>query len=428
MSQPWFASIRREATRLTEWLEGRPAARGLLAGTLSRQEYVDFMIQTYHCARWTTWMLQAAAHRLSERGRNPELAQLLMGKLRENGGERWALSDLGALGWSEGLVLSTPPSPAVARCIEWSRRSVEHGSPVALLGTGYVLRFLSGRYAAQVARNLRRVDGIRGIRRAVRFLRGHAGTNAVELKDLEHALQWLTEPEDQRAALLAARATRRLCSAVLGTQAVARGDPPPRARLARRWSSAPRRLPPDPLRALRALMERLLRDQGVEVVCRFSDAELTRTRGATALFQRWFPEAAWRHGLPGELGDVMARLASAPPGVRESHWVRKGEQAVLGVTFVRVSRFCVVVVKEVPLAPPLPASWREVLTARELEVAARALQGLDYESIAERLGVKAGTVTKHMQHIFDKLGVPTRAKLHTLADEARALASAVGQG
>lgn len=182
------------------------------------------------------------------------------------------------------------------------------------------------------------------------------------------------------------------------------------------------------MRALRALMERVLRDQGVEVVCRFSESEALRSRGATALLQRWFPSAVWRHGLPAELGDQMAHLASAPPGVRESRWVRKGEQAVLGVTFVRVSRCCVAVVKEVPLVPPPPASWTEILTSRELEVATRALQGMDYASIAERLGVQPGTVTKHMQHVFDKLGVPTRAKLHSLADEARATASVGGEG
>ena len=182
------------------------------------------------------------------------------------------------------------------------------------------------------------------------------------------------------------------------------------------------------MRVLRALVERLLRGQEAGVVCRFSGRDVSRSRGVTALLQRWFPSADWRHGLPGELGELMAEVASAPPGVRERRWVRKGEQAVLGVTFLRVSRFCVAVVKEVPLVPPPPASWTKVLTTRELEVAARALQGMDYASIAERLGVQPGTVMKHMQHVFDKLGVPTRAKLHSLADEARATASAGGEG
>ncbi len=429
---PWFASIHREATQLTDWLEGRPLVHRLLAGRLSRQEYVDFLIQAYHCARWTAAMLRTAAHRLADRGGNPALAQLLVGKRQESGGERWALSDLGALDWPEGVVLGTPPSAAVARCLEWGRRSVEQGSPVAWLGTGYVLRFLSGRYAARVARGLRHVDGIRGIRRAVRFLRGQAGTSAVELRALERALHWLAAPEDQRAALLAARTTRRLCAVLFGGEASglpARREPPPRAsRLQRRRPVAPARLAPDPVRALRVLVERLLRDQGVEVVCRFSEVEVIRTRGATALLQRWFPSAAWRHGLPGELGDLMAALASAPPGARGSRWVRKGEHAVLGVTFMRVGRLRAAVVKEVPLVPPPPASWTEVLTSRELEVAARALQGMDYASIAERLGVQPGTVMKHMQHVFDKLGVPTRAKLHSLADEVRATARAAGEG
>src|SRR5262249_5544800 len=148
---PWFASIRREATQLTDRLEALPLAQRLLAGTLSRPEYVDFLIQAYHCARWAALLLRTAAHQLAEHGQNPELTQLLAGTLREHGEERWALSDLGALGWPEGVVLTTPPSAVIARCIEWNRRRGEHGSPVALLGTGYVLGFLSGRYAARAA-------------------------------------------------------------------------------------------------------------------------------------------------------------------------------------------------------------------------------------------------------------------------------------
>lgn len=412
--QPWFASIHREATQLADSIEGTPVARRLLAGTLSRQEYVDFLLQAYHCARWASATLWTAAHRLAERGRNPELARLLAGKRGARGGERWALSDLGVLGWPEGAVLGTPPSAAVARCVEWSRRSPE----VAFLGASYVLSFLVGRYAVRAVRGLRGADGIRGIRRAVRFLRGQAATSAVEMRDLERALQWVTEPEDQRAALRAARTTRRLCSAIFRSPGPKQFEPPREDR---------RRLRVPPMRVLRALLERLLRGQAVEVVCRFSGEEVFRTRGTTPLLQRWFPGAAWRGGLPAELMDLVEQLERAPPGVREHRWVRKSGEAVLGVSFLRVSRCCAAVVKEVPLVPPPPASWAEVLTARELEVAARALQGMDYGSIAERLGVKPGTVTKHMQHVFDKLGVPTRSKLHSLADEARATAGATSE-
>jgi len=422
LSQAWIASLRSEAAAMGRWLEDHPAARRLLAGTLSRQEYVAFMLQTYHYVRWTTPLLRTAAHRLGVEGRYPALARLLLEKVQENGHERWALSDLAALGWPEALVLSTPPSEAVSRYVEWNRRRVEHGSPLALLGSGYVLQLVSNRYLAQVVRSLVRVNAIRGIRRAVRFFRGHLRTNAADLGDLETCLGLVAEPGDREAIVRSARATRRLYSAVFASLSPAytmRQEFMRLPRFARRPPRAPRRPRPDPFRVFRHLLERLVRDQGLELICRSSGAEMVRTKGAGALLGRWFPEAPGRSGLPGELHDVMDRLTSAPPGVRESRWVRRGEGATLRVTFLRANQLCAAVFKEIPLVPPPPPGWRKLLTARELEVAAMLLGPWDYAFIAGELGCRPATVTKHTQHIFDKLGVPSRAALRSLADRSR---------
>ena len=56
----------------------------------------------------------------------------------------------------------------------------------------------------------------------------------------------------------------------------------------------------------------------------------------------------------------------------------------------------------------LPA-WRAVLTPREQAVGAAIARGWDNRTVAGELGCTLATVKKHLQNIFDKVGVDSRA-------------------
>jgi DNA-binding NarL/FixJ family response regulator len=58
------------------------------------------------------------------------------------------------------------------------------------------------------------------------------------------------------------------------------------------------------------------------------------------------------------------------------------------------------------------------LTARESEIVERMARGLDNAHIAAQLGLSEKTVRNHITHIFDKLGVQTRAQAIVLARDA----------
>jgi DNA-binding CsgD family transcriptional regulator len=77
------------------------------------------------------------------------------------------------------------------------------------------------------------------------------------------------------------------------------------------------------------------------------------------------------------------------------------------------------------LRPHLEAALRRVrvhdplaqleLTGRQREIAVLVGEGLTNEEIAQRLGIAAATVKKHLEHVYAEIGIPNRAALARLA-------------
>ena len=68
-------------------------------------------------------------------------------------------------------------------------------------------------------------------------------------------------------------------------------------------------------------------------------------------------------------------------------------------------------------------SDKQQLTDREVEVMTVAAEGLTARQIARRLGVSERTVTTHLQHIYQKLGVGNRVAALGVAGRTRAFRS-----
>lgn len=59
-----------------------------------------------------------------------------------------------------------------------------------------------------------------------------------------------------------------------------------------------------------------------------------------------------------------------------------------------------------------PANPPEVpLTDRQPEIATLVCERLTNPAIAERLGIRTRTVTSHLDHIYSRLGIGSRAEL-----------------
>jgi thiaminase len=207
----WMDALEQETRALMAWLDVDPRARRLFDGSIDAAGYATYLVQTYHYVKWTTPLLELAGQRLKRQGRHRVLAELLLQKAdEETGHERWLLADLRHLGWSAEQVKRTPLSPAVAAYVAWNRFTTEAGSPIAFLGTAYVLESLSVLRAGVAVEALLARGAIPHIHKAVTFLRGHAGADIGHLAELAAVLASLTDPVEQEAVVLSARTTRAL--------------------------------------------------------------------------------------------------------------------------------------------------------------------------------------------------------------------------
>lgn len=216
MSTEFIAKLEQEAHGLVRELDAHPEARCLFDGTADAGRYAHYLVQSYHYVRWTAPLLGLAGRRMQRLGHHPVLAELLIQKSREESGhERWLLSDLRALGWTKERVEATPACAAVRAYVHWNRFTSEAGMPTAFLGTAYILEHLSVARAGLAAERLVAQGAIPDIRRAVTFLRGHAGADEGHVAELASVLSGLEDPAEQQALLLSARTTRALYPSLL---------------------------------------------------------------------------------------------------------------------------------------------------------------------------------------------------------------------
>lgn len=172
-------------------------------------------------------------------------------------------------------------------------------------------------------------------------------------------------------------------------------------------------------RAHGSTLERLFQLQGVEsIVMASAEEERMRTPGATALLKSWFPRQMLEdRGLPAELLERLRLLTSGRKHAQaESHFMTFHQEGMsLRVNFVPLpergsGRLWGLLLQEVA-AVVVPPAWRELLTPREVQVVEGVLRGWDNKLIAEHLSCSIGTVKKHLQRVFDKLGVDSRGAL-----------------
>lgn len=154
--------------------------------------------------------------------------------------------------------------------------------------------------------------------------------------------------------------------------------------------------------ALLAALERGLAEHGSAVVLVERDGSLAHLTGAALeILDRYFPE---RRGaaLPAALGNWLQNGGAVPLVVSSAAGTLAVKaQPTAGATLLTLS-------DEPALTPERLAPLG--LTRRQAEILALLANGADVERIARDLYISVATVRKHLEHVYARLGVHSRAE------------------
>lgn len=205
----WTLKLLAVARELVHRLDRRKVPSSLFQGTISREQYLAWGIQTFFYVQETQPNLLKSCRRMKRRGRgHAVIAELLLTKAREeHAHDEWMLSDLSALGCSRAEVERTRRFRAVEAYISTNRFHAEEGSPYAILGTAFILEYLSEHRASSAAANLVARGHIENIAQAVSFISHHGQLDGGHVEEALHLLRAITCPRDQEAILSMARFT-----------------------------------------------------------------------------------------------------------------------------------------------------------------------------------------------------------------------------
>jgi pyrroloquinoline quinone (PQQ) biosynthesis protein C len=181
--------------RVRAGLEGTAIVRSALSGTVDRRLYARYLTNAFHYAGHSPKVMAVAASRCMDD--HPDLAAYLLHHAdEERGHDRWALSDLQALGVDEATVRATAPVVSCSALVGYVHYVARVANPVGLFGWMYVLEAVGEDLGTPLARRLQEAMPGPG---GHRFVAGHGLADVGHTQELtEQISTHVQRPEDVR--------------------------------------------------------------------------------------------------------------------------------------------------------------------------------------------------------------------------------------
>ena len=186
-----------------------------LMGQISRANYLAYLTEAYHHVRHTVPLMQAARHRLHDRGDAMLVDALDEYIVEETGHEEWILDDIAAAGGDRAAAAASTPAPATQAMVEHAYRTIEHGNPAAFFGMVFVLEGASVAMASSGAAAVQRNLGLP--KTAFRYLTSHGALDQDHMNFFERLMNRIGDPDDQSAIIAMARDMFGLFGGVFGS-------------------------------------------------------------------------------------------------------------------------------------------------------------------------------------------------------------------
>jgi len=185
-----------------DYITSAPIIQQALAGSITSDHYVAFLLQAYHHVRHTTPLLMACGGRL---GSDYEWLRNAVAEYIEEelGHQEWVLNDIQAAGYDKQIARTSLPNPATELMVSYAYDTIARGNPVAFFGMVQVLEGTSVRIADAAADAIQSATGLAD--GAFSYLRSHGALDQDHVKFFADLMNKIAAPADQRAITHAAK-------------------------------------------------------------------------------------------------------------------------------------------------------------------------------------------------------------------------------
>lgn len=185
-----------------------PIVTQALSHGVSRELYLDFLIQAYHHVKHTSRLMALASVLTHDERYQDALVEYMN---EERGHEKWILDDIRAIGGDPDTVACGKPGTACQVMIGYAYYAIQWISPYAVLGMVHVLEGLSVILANKVADAVQHsLGGDRGLS----YLRSHGALDVNHIAFFKTLVNGFEDRETQDIIIETARVIYRLYGAI----------------------------------------------------------------------------------------------------------------------------------------------------------------------------------------------------------------------
>lgn len=194
----FFQTLQDATLAEREALVSTDLVRDALAGKLTTERYVAFLVQAYHHVRHTVPLLMAAGARMpaDKEWLRTALAEYIEEEL---GHQEWILNDIEACGYDRDRARFSAPNRATELMVAYAYHVIDRVNPVGFFGMVHVLEGTSIRVADSAADAIAVSTGLP--RKAFSYLRSHGALDIEHVQFFENLMNRIEQPEDQQQIL-----------------------------------------------------------------------------------------------------------------------------------------------------------------------------------------------------------------------------------
>lgn len=198
----FYETLASETRAQREYLLGAPLISRALDGSITLQEYIDFLTQAYHHVKHTVPLLMTVGGRLpsDKEWLRDAIAEYVEEEL---GHQEWVLNDIEACGGDKEAVRHSRPAMTTDLMVAYAYDTSTRINPVSFFGMVFVLEGTSINLASRAADSIQ--AALKLPNQAFSYLRSHGSLDIGHMQFFETLMNRIDDQKDRDDIVHAAK-------------------------------------------------------------------------------------------------------------------------------------------------------------------------------------------------------------------------------